>query len=97
MRALAQADEVYLGAVNRAEKLKEEERFDPEAVAQLLETQGVEAHTAVTNAKLLEKLVANTLPAAAMAKQPQAGPQAGCSRIRDNLTCGPGGPSYMRH
>ena len=64
MRALAQADEVYLGAVNRAEKLKEEERFDPEAVAQLLETQGVEAHTAVTNAKLLEKLVANTLPAA---------------------------------
>ena len=28
MRALAQADEVYLGAVSRADKLKESERFD---------------------------------------------------------------------
>ena len=64
MRALAQADEVYLGAVNRAEKLHEEERFDPEAVVQQLEAQGVEAHRAPTNAALLEKLVANVLPPA---------------------------------
>ncbi len=63
MRALAQADEVYLGPVNRAEKMKPEERFDPEAVAQHLEMQGVEAHFAATNVALLEKLLANTLPA----------------------------------
>jgi UDP-N-acetylmuramate: L-alanyl-gamma-D-glutamyl-meso-diaminopimelate ligase len=63
MRALAQADEVYLGAVNRGEKVKLDERFDPEAVAQQLETQGIEAHFAATNAALLETLVANTLPA----------------------------------
>lgn len=60
MRALAAADEVYLGPVNRPEKLAPEDRFDPEAVAQHLETQGVEAHFAATNAALLEKLVANT-------------------------------------
>jgi hypothetical protein len=39
-RALATADEVYLGAVSRAEKLKEEERFDAEAVRQHLTSSG---------------------------------------------------------
>jgi len=62
MRALALADEVYLGCVAQAQKLKEHERFDAEAVGQHLETQGVQAHAAATNAALLEKLVANTLP-----------------------------------
>jgi UDP-N-acetylmuramate: L-alanyl-gamma-D-glutamyl-meso-diaminopimelate ligase len=63
MRALAQADEVYLGAVNRADKLKDDERFDGEAVAQHLETQGVQAGWFTGNAALLERLVADTLPA----------------------------------
>ena len=63
MRALAQADEVYLGAVNRADKLKDDERFDGEAVAQHLETQGVHARWFTTNAGLLERLAADTLPA----------------------------------
>jgi UDP-N-acetylmuramate: L-alanyl-gamma-D-glutamyl-meso-diaminopimelate ligase len=62
MRALALADEVYLGAVANAAKMKEDERFDAEAVIQHLETQGVHACTAVSNAALLEKLVANTKP-----------------------------------
>jgi UDP-N-acetylmuramate: L-alanyl-gamma-D-glutamyl-meso-diaminopimelate ligase len=60
-RALAQADEAYLGAVSRPEKLRIEERFDTEAVAQHLETQGVEAHHAATNAALFDRLVANTI------------------------------------
>ena len=60
MRALALADEVWLGAVSRAEHLKETERFDAEAVMQHLESQGVEAHAAPTNAVLLEQLVAAT-------------------------------------
>jgi UDP-N-acetylmuramate: L-alanyl-gamma-D-glutamyl-meso-diaminopimelate ligase len=60
MRALAQADEVYLGAVSRADKLSAEERFDVEAVTHDLELQGVEAYHASTNTALLEKLVANT-------------------------------------
>ena len=59
-RALGLADEVYLGAVNRAEKLKEGERFDVEAVVQHLEVQGVHACTAETNAALLEKLLTQT-------------------------------------
>jgi UDP-N-acetylmuramate: L-alanyl-gamma-D-glutamyl-meso-diaminopimelate ligase len=59
-RALGLADEVYIGAVSRADKLKESERFDVEAVIEHLETQGVGACTADTNAALLEKLVANT-------------------------------------
>ncbi|PAW67209.1 MAG: Mur ligase [Opitutia bacterium Tous-C1TDCM] len=64
MRALALADEVYLGPVNRPEKLAPEERFDPEAVVQHLGTQGTEAFCAATNAALLAKLQANTLGAA---------------------------------
>ncbi len=65
MRALALADEVYLGPVNRPEKLAPEERFDPEAVTQHLETQGVEGHFAATNAALCDRLIANTRPAVA--------------------------------
>lgn len=61
MRALAQADEVYLGAVNRAEKLAADERFDAPTVIQQLEIQGIEAHTAGTNAALLEELTQRTL------------------------------------
>ena len=60
-RAFAQADEVYLGPVNRPERLKPEDRFDPEAVTQHLETQGVEAHFAATNAALLEKMLTYTV------------------------------------
>ncbi|HVT74500.1 MAG TPA: Mur ligase family protein [Lacunisphaera sp.] len=60
MRALATADEVYIGAVSRAEKLREDERFDVEAVLQHLDVQGVHGHAAETNAALLDKLVANT-------------------------------------
>jgi UDP-N-acetylmuramate: L-alanyl-gamma-D-glutamyl-meso-diaminopimelate ligase len=61
MRALAHADEVFLGAVNRADKLAESERFDSEAVVQHLETQGVHAATAATNAEVLVKLREATL------------------------------------
>ncbi len=70
MRALAQADEVYLGAVNRAEKLAADERFDTAAVVQQLETQGIEAHTADTNAALLDGLVP-TIPTLVMQTPPQ--------------------------
>jgi UDP-N-acetylmuramate: L-alanyl-gamma-D-glutamyl-meso-diaminopimelate ligase len=65
MRALAQADEVYLGVVSRADRIPAAERFDPEAVAQQLESQGVDAHHAPTNAALLAQLVARTTGAAA--------------------------------
>ncbi|MBA4138733.1 MAG: Mur ligase [Opitutus sp.] len=59
-RALARADEVYLGAVARANQLKPEERFDPEAIIQFLGTQGVHGYTFEANAALLDRLVANT-------------------------------------
>jgi len=59
-RALGFADEVYIGAVSRAGKLKESERFDVEAVIQQLDLQGIPAYTAETNESLLGKLVANT-------------------------------------
>jgi UDP-N-acetylmuramate: L-alanyl-gamma-D-glutamyl-meso-diaminopimelate ligase len=59
-RALGFADEVYIGAVNRAGKLSESERFDVEAVIQQLELQGIPAYTAETNDNLLGNLVANT-------------------------------------
>jgi UDP-N-acetylmuramate: L-alanyl-gamma-D-glutamyl-meso-diaminopimelate ligase len=49
--------------VNRAEKLKADERFDTVAVMAHLVSCGVRAASAPTNALLLDKLVASTLPA----------------------------------
>jgi len=63
-RALAQADEVYIGAVNRGEKLAASERFDTEVVARHVATRGGEAQAFATNGALLDKLVADTLPIA---------------------------------
>ena len=60
MRALALADEVYLGSIDRADRLKPEDRFDVGALLQFLATQGVKGHTTPTNAALLEKLMTNT-------------------------------------
>ncbi|HVU33285.1 MAG TPA: Mur ligase family protein [Opitutaceae bacterium] len=61
MRALAAADDVYIGAVNRAEKIEAAERFDPEAVIEHLAAQGIAAHASPTNAALLERLTADVL------------------------------------
>jgi UDP-N-acetylmuramate: L-alanyl-gamma-D-glutamyl-meso-diaminopimelate ligase len=66
LRALAQADEVFIGAVNRADKLKEGERFDAEAVVEQLEALGVHAITAATNADVVTALKAETLEKAAV-------------------------------
>jgi UDP-N-acetylmuramate: L-alanyl-gamma-D-glutamyl-meso-diaminopimelate ligase len=59
MRALALADNVYLGAISRPEKIKPEDRFDTEAVIQHLGTQGVDAYTAPTHGALLDILAEN--------------------------------------
>ena len=61
-RALAQADEVYLGAVSRGDLLNEDERFDAESVAQQLETQGVDAQWFSNNQTLCDRLMGETLP-----------------------------------
>jgi UDP-N-acetylmuramate: L-alanyl-gamma-D-glutamyl-meso-diaminopimelate ligase len=63
-QALALADEVYLGAVNRPDKLKAEERFDPETVVMNLQRVGVHARTAASNLELLRLLKTETLPSA---------------------------------
>jgi UDP-N-acetylmuramate: L-alanyl-gamma-D-glutamyl-meso-diaminopimelate ligase len=57
-QALGLADEIYIGAVNRAEKLSAEQRFDPEAVIRDLTQRGRIGRTAGTNAELLETLIA---------------------------------------
>ena len=62
-RALALADDVYLGAVSRAEKLAADERFDAEAVVRQLEAQGARAHAFADNHALLKKLQADVLAA----------------------------------
>ncbi len=61
MRALANADEVYLGAVNRAERLSADDRFDRDAVASFLREKGIVAHSPLENAGLLQELIRNTL------------------------------------
>ncbi|MFO1447763.1 MAG: Mur ligase family protein [Opitutaceae bacterium] len=58
MEALARADAVFLGAVNRADKLKPEERFDTAAVLAHLARQGVTGCAAPTNLELLDHLLA---------------------------------------
>src|SRR5690606_6341772 len=62
MAALALADEAYIGAVNRADKLKSGERFDAQAVIAYLATHNVGGFTATTNAEVLERLIAASLP-----------------------------------
>jgi UDP-N-acetylmuramate: L-alanyl-gamma-D-glutamyl-meso-diaminopimelate ligase len=62
MRALALADEVFLGAVNRGDKLAPGDRFDTTAVAQHLEQLGAVAHTAPSNEVLLDKLLEHIRP-----------------------------------
>ena len=59
--ALALADEVYLGAVSRADRIPAAERFDPPAVVANLEARGVTARSAPTNAELLERLKSDTV------------------------------------
>ena len=63
-RALSHADEVYLGPVSRSSALREDERFDSEAVAENLEAQGVSARQFSSNADLHKALESDTLPAA---------------------------------
>ena len=60
--ALSEADEIYLGPVNRAERLRDEERFDAPAVARALSEKGRMARCFSSNAALLEGLSAATLP-----------------------------------
>jgi len=60
-RALVLADEVYLGAVNRAEKLAADERFDTEVVAGQLGRKGVRAQAFADNQVLLAKLWSDAL------------------------------------
>jgi UDP-N-acetylmuramate: L-alanyl-gamma-D-glutamyl-meso-diaminopimelate ligase len=62
-RALSNADEVYLGPVNRGGALRDDERFDSEAVAENLEAQGINARQFGSNADLHAALTADTLPA----------------------------------
>jgi UDP-N-acetylmuramate: L-alanyl-gamma-D-glutamyl-meso-diaminopimelate ligase len=61
-RALSHADEVYLGPVSRAEALREDERFDSEAVAENLEAQGLHARQFSSNTALHDALARDTLP-----------------------------------
>jgi UDP-N-acetylmuramate: L-alanyl-gamma-D-glutamyl-meso-diaminopimelate ligase len=61
-RALSDADEVYIGPVSRAGALRVEERFDPEAVAENLEAQGLHARHYASNADLHDALASDTLP-----------------------------------
>lgn len=75
MRALALADEVYLGAVSRADKLAADERFDPEDVAQHLGTQGVQAHFAATNADIFDQLLTHTQAALSATTSVKGGPR----------------------
>ena len=60
-QALAGADEVFIGAVNRADKLGEAERFDGAAVTAHLASRGVAASAHARNEDLLHALAAATL------------------------------------
>ena len=61
LSALANAHEVYLGAVNRAEKLPAAERFDAEAVAAALVAAGISARHFPDNKALLTALMQASL------------------------------------
>jgi len=69
--ALAHADEVYLGPVNRAEKLPPADRLDTDAIVRTLSARNIRAESFPTNAALLEKLTADTLPPAPAPSRPR--------------------------
>ncbi|MFH1496336.1 MAG: Mur ligase family protein [Verrucomicrobiota bacterium] len=69
--ALGHADEVFIGAVNRADKLRAEDRFDVEQVLAALRAAGAVAETAPTNAGLLEKLAALVATSPATPERPR--------------------------
>ena len=54
--ALAEADRIVLGAVNRADKLQADQRFDTAAVAEALRSRGREAQASGSAADALETL-----------------------------------------
>jgi UDP-N-acetylmuramate: L-alanyl-gamma-D-glutamyl-meso-diaminopimelate ligase len=56
MNALALADEVYIGAISRADTMKPNERFDIEGTIEFLKTKNVHGHTAPTHDALLATL-----------------------------------------
>jgi UDP-N-acetylmuramate: L-alanyl-gamma-D-glutamyl-meso-diaminopimelate ligase len=60
--ALGKADEIYLGPINRPEKLRADERLDLSAVVAELHAGGLAAEHFPDNRALLQKLVAETLP-----------------------------------
>jgi UDP-N-acetylmuramate: L-alanyl-gamma-D-glutamyl-meso-diaminopimelate ligase len=62
-RALAEADEVYIGAVDRPGKLSDDERFDGASVVEHLTTQDIDAWAFASSAALLEQLEHATLTA----------------------------------
>ncbi len=68
VRALGQADEIYLGPVNRPEKLSDAERFDTAAAVGILGGQGRLAQAFASNAGLLDALAAQTLPSTGKAR-----------------------------
>jgi UDP-N-acetylmuramate: L-alanyl-gamma-D-glutamyl-meso-diaminopimelate ligase len=67
-QALSEADDIYLGPVNRPEKLGEEERFDTAAVARALAGQGRQAADFSSTAELFDRLCEQTLPPAGFAR-----------------------------
>ncbi len=60
MDALSHADRVYLGAINRADKLRADERFDSDAVSTYLTRKGISMVLAPTNLELLARLQEET-------------------------------------
>jgi UDP-N-acetylmuramate: L-alanyl-gamma-D-glutamyl-meso-diaminopimelate ligase len=66
--ALGLADEIYLGPVNRPEKLAEAARFDPAKVVADLAGRGRKARAFPDNGALAASLAADTLPAGPSAR-----------------------------
>jgi UDP-N-acetylmuramate: L-alanyl-gamma-D-glutamyl-meso-diaminopimelate ligase len=61
LEALSLADEVYIGAINRADKLGADQRFDVDEVCAALRGRGRMARTAGTNHELLQQLLLATI------------------------------------
>ena len=60
--ALAAADEVLLGAVNRAELLAENDRLSPEAIAESVRSRGREAKAFASTTEIVDHLTARAEP-----------------------------------
>lgn len=88
--ALASAENVLIGPVNRAQMLSDEERFSPEALAQALRSRGRKAQAFGSAAEIAEHVAANARAGDMVLVMSNGSFDGLCSKLLDQIKAGAG-------